>query len=146
MGEIEKPKYQFPDPKKTYTPERIQEIRETLRKYIDESNYPQVAEFAYTNHIPRQTLYELTELRDLIDELHAKKETQLEKGALTGKFNAMFAKFAISQRGIGWRETQTIQTINANVDIPLNEPDRATFKKNLRAFFPTLEQDEEPEK
>ncbi|MGV8130859.1 MAG: hypothetical protein ACP5N7_02035, partial [Candidatus Pacearchaeota archaeon] len=78
-------------PNKLYTDKKISEIKEKLQDYINVTSIPIVAEFAYLNKIPRQTLYELAEIKELMDELICKKESNLEKGALANKLNCGMA-------------------------------------------------------
>lgn len=80
--------------------------REALRvkflKYIEESDIPTIAGFAYSVGIGRQQVYEYPELADAIKRCIAKKEDILERGALTGQFNASMAIFSLKQ--IGWKD------------------------------------------
>lgn len=98
-----------------YTPERIQEIKEAMERYIDENSVPIVAEFAYLNNIRRQKLYEIPELADTLGKLIDKKEAQLEKGGLSNVLNASMAKFSLAQ--LGWSEKQETKVSG---DIPLS--------------------------
>lgn len=90
-----------------YTPTRLEKIRKAMIKYTDESEIPILAEFAYTNNLPRQKLYEFDELRDAIKRLMAKKEAQLEVGALSGRLNAPMAIFSLKQ--LGWRNESPVK-------------------------------------
>jgi hypothetical protein len=98
-----------------YTPERIQEIKEAMERYIDENSVPIVAEFAYLNDIRRQKLYEIPELSDTLGKLIDKKEAQLEKGGLSNALNASMAKFSLAQ--LGWSEKQETKVSG---DIPVS--------------------------
>jgi hypothetical protein len=129
-----------PDP--IYTPEKIAEIRVAMIKYIEESKFPQISEFAYLNTIPRQTLYELPGIRDLMEKLLAKKEAILEKGGLSGQFQPTIAKFALAQRGINWTERQIIEAHNVNYDSHMTREDFEAFKANLKEFFPNVNTDD----
>ena len=93
-------------PVSVYTPEKIAEIKADLDKYIDETGIPIIAEFAYTRDIRRATLYEIPELSYSIKRLAEKKETQLEKLALSNKINTTFAIFSLKQ--LGWSDKQEI--------------------------------------
>lgn len=98
-----------------FTQERVQEIKETMERYIDENSVPIVAEFAYLNDIRRQKLYEIPELADTLGKLIDKKEAQLEKGGLSNALNASMAKFSLAQ--LGWSEKQETKVSG---DIPLS--------------------------
>ena len=54
-----------------YTPKRISEIIDQLNKYIDETDCPIIADFAYKHDIRRASLYDFEEfsytLRKMID-------------------------------------------------------------------------------
>lgn len=80
--------------------------REALRvkflKYIEESDLPIVAEFAYQNGIDRKKLYEFPELRDAINLCITKKEAALQRGGLSGAYNAAMTIFSLKQ--IGWKD------------------------------------------
>lgn len=115
-------------PKIIYTPERIEQILIELDLYIENTDIPIVAEFAYKNHIPRQTLYELDPLRDTIKRLISKKEAQLERKALNREIDHTMAIFSLKQ--LGWvdkkeiKHSGEIKTIN--IDEKINE-----IEKNL---------------
>ena len=98
-----------------YTPERIQEIKEAMERYIDENSVPIVAEFAYLQRIRRQKLYEIPELSDTLERLINNKESQLEKGGLSNVLNASMAKFSLAQ--LGWSEKQETKVTG---DIPVS--------------------------
>jgi hypothetical protein len=111
---------------KTYTEERVKEILVELDIYIANTDIPIVAEFAYQNEIPRQTLYELDDLRDTIKRLIDKKEANLERMALNNKINHTMAIFSLKQ--LGWRDKQEIEHSGEikkiNVTEVLNEIDK----------------------
>lgn len=98
-----------------YTPERIQQLKDDMEKYIDEHSIPIVAEFAYLQRIRRQKLYEIPELADTLERLINKKESQLEKGGLSNVLNASMAKFSLAQ--LGWSEKQETKVSG---DIPVS--------------------------
>lgn len=89
-----------------YTGKYLQEIKKKFEKYIKENDIPIIAEFAYKNDIPRQKLYEFEELNDTIKRCIDKKETNLEKGVLSGKLNAAMGIFSLKQ--LGWSDKQEI--------------------------------------
>jgi predicted CopG family antitoxin len=92
---------------KEWTDERISEALSALKKYIEETEIPIIAEFAFNYNIRRQLLYELPEFSDTIKALIEKKEANLERGALTGKINVTMAIFSLKQNG--WRDKQEIE-------------------------------------
>jgi hypothetical protein len=98
-----------------YTPERIQEIKEAMERYIQETDVPIVAEFAYLNNIRRAILYEIPELSYTVGKMIDKKESQLERGGLIGEYNASMAKFSLAQ--LGWSEKQETKVTG---DIPVS--------------------------
>jgi hypothetical protein len=98
-----------------YTPERIQEIKDAMERYIQETEVPIVAEFAYLNNIRRAILYEIPELSYSVSKLTDKKEAVLEKGGLLGDYNASMAKFSLAQ--LGWSEKQETKVSG---DIPVS--------------------------
>ena len=85
-----------------YTTEYKEEILEMLEDYIDNTDIPIIAEFAYINFIPRQKLYEFSELNDAIKRLIDKKESQLEIKGLKNQINATMAIFSLKQ--LGWKD------------------------------------------
>ena len=98
-----------------YTPKRIQEIKEAMERYIQETDVPIVAEFAYLNNIRRAILYEIPELSYTVGKMIDKKESKLERGGLIGEYNASMAKFSLAQ--LGWSEKQETKVTG---DIPVS--------------------------
>lgn len=78
------------------------DLHDRLVKYIDETDIPIVAEFAYQNKINRSQLYEL--YPDTIKMLIDKKEAQLERGGLDKKIDKTMAIFSLKQ--LGWKDVQ----------------------------------------
>ena len=76
------------------------EIKLLLEKYVDDTEIPIVAEFAYLNNVSRKILYE--NYSDTIKKLICKKEAQLERLALTRKIDKTMAIFSLKQ--LGWRD------------------------------------------
>jgi hypothetical protein len=81
-----------------------EELFNRFKKYIDNTTLPIIAEFAYMNDIERQYLYDNQMFSTLLKKCIAKKEANLEKGALTGKLNPSMAIFSLKQ--IGWKDKQ----------------------------------------
>ena len=97
------------------TQEQDEQLFKKFKKYIDDTTLPIIAEFAYMNDIERQYLYDNQMFSTLLKKCIAKKEANLEKGALTGKLNPSMAIFSLKQ--IGWKDRQetegnTTPTIN----------------------------------
>ena len=61
-----------------YSPEDIQRIRDAMELYIQNTDIPIVSEFAYQIKVRRAYLYENDYFQDLMENLLAKKEAQLE--------------------------------------------------------------------
>ena len=93
-----------------YTEERKAEIGNKLLEYIEETEIPIVAEFAYLNDIRRQSLYE--HFSDTIKKLIDKKESVLEKMGLKGELNPTIAKFSLAQLGWSDRVENKLTTID----------------------------------
>lgn len=64
-----------------YTESLIEKIRVKFEKYIQDTDIPIIAEFAYKNDIPRRKLYDLNELKHTIKKCIDKKEANLEKNS-----------------------------------------------------------------
>jgi len=91
---------------RSLSPKRVKELLALLRKYIDNTEIPIIAEFAYTNGVLRETLYDYPEFSTLLKELIAKKETVLERGMLKGDYVPSAAIFSLKQ--VGWSDKQDI--------------------------------------
>lgn len=87
--------------------EKINEINNLLIEYINNTEIPIVAEFAYQNHLRRQLLYENKILSDTIKELIEKKEAQLERKGLEGGVDKTMAIFSLKQ--LGWSDKQELK-------------------------------------
>ena len=81
-----------------------EQLFDRFKKYIDNTTLPIIAEFAYMNEIDRNYLYDNAIFSTLLKRCIAKKEANLEKGALTGKLNPSMAIFSLKQ--IGWKDKQ----------------------------------------
>lgn len=89
-----------------WTDARIQETKEKLLQYIEDTEVPIAAEFAWKNKIWRQRLYDIPELADALLILATKKEAQIEKGALSGVIPPSMASLSLKQ--LGWKDTQDV--------------------------------------
>jgi hypothetical protein len=92
---------------RTYNDQAVAEIAANLRRYIDETDIPILAEFAYQNHIPRTVFYDYPEFSTLAKELIDKKEAQLERKGLAGEINKAMAIFSLKQ--LGWSDRQQLE-------------------------------------
>ncbi len=88
------------------TKKKNDDILIKLQKYVEETNIPIVAEFAYLNNVRRQYLYENKELSDTIKRLIDKKEAQLERSGLDKTIDKTMAIFSLKQ--LGWKDTQEL--------------------------------------
>lgn len=74
----------------------------TFERYISETKLPIVAEFAYLNDVPRETLYTWEEFQTLLKRCIDKKEAALERGMITEEFNVTASIFSLKQ--LGWKD------------------------------------------
>lgn len=77
-------------------------IAQAFEKYISETELPIIAEFAYLNDVPRETLYQWDELKTLIKRCIDKKEAALERGMIGQTYNVTAAIFSLKQ--LGWKD------------------------------------------
>ena len=87
-----------------WTPAKRKELLELFHKYIEETEIPVIAEFAYLNWISLQKLYEFDEFRESLKIAITKKQANLEKGGLGNKINTTMAIFSLKQ--LGWSDNQ----------------------------------------
>ena len=97
-----------------------------FEKYINDTTLPIIAEFAYMNEIDRNYLYDNAIFSTLLKRCIAKKEANLEKGALTGKLNPSMAIFSLKQ---------IVLSINLNLGMIWVQPRRKTRKKTFCRRF-----------
>jgi hypothetical protein len=83
------------------------ELVQKFAQYIDETDIPIIAEFAYKNDVPRVWLYDRQEFSALLKKCIDKKEAALEIGTLKGTLNPAMAIFSLKQ--MGWRDKQEIE-------------------------------------
>lgn len=83
------------------------ELVRKFEQYIEETEIPIIAEFAYKNGFGKQYFHEREEFSNLIKRAMAKKEAALEIGSLRGTLNATQAIFSLKQ--MGWRDKQDIE-------------------------------------
>lgn len=94
--------------------ERISNTIKLMEKYSENTAIPILAEFCYINDLPREYLYQLKEFTYPIKKMMLKKETQLEKLALSGKAPTAMCIFSLKQ--LGWSDKKEIEhsTIDEN--------------------------------
>lgn len=90
-----------------YTDAFVKELAKKFERYIEETDLPIIAEFAYQNGVTKQLLYEREEFSTLVKRCVEKKEARLERGLLTGEYNAPGAIFSLKQ--LGWRDKHEIE-------------------------------------
>lgn len=90
-----------------HSDEQIAKLVAKFRTYIEHTELPIIAEFAYQNEISKQTMYEKDEFATLIKMATAKKEAALERKTLSGEYNATMAVFSLKQ--LGWRDKQELE-------------------------------------
>ena len=90
-----------------WTPTAREELLDKLQQYVDETEIPILAEFAYQNKVTRTQLYTFDELTYTIKLCMEKKESQLERKALERTIDHTMAIFSLKQ--LGWKDTQTIE-------------------------------------
>jgi len=116
-----------------YTQKFLDELAIKFDKYIYETEIPIIAEFSYLNGIDRTLLYDNEEFSALLKKCVAKKESQLERWTLQGKYNPAMAIFSLKQ--IGWSDKKEI-TINSDDET----------KKKLEGIFNDRKSDKKPQK
>ena len=86
----------------------VNEIIEIMDRYIEETELPIFKEVCYLNNWNSKYIYELgsknEDLSDTIKKLSDKKEAELEKGGVTGKYNPTIVVFSLTQ--LGWKDKQ----------------------------------------
>ena len=90
-----------------FNDEEVADIATSFKEYIQETDIPIIAEFAYQADVPRETLYKYHEFSTLLKECIDKKESALERLALEGKVNTTMAIFSLKQ--LGWRDKHDIE-------------------------------------
>lgn len=110
---------------RNFNPEQMEELVKKFSEYIDNTDVPIIAEFAYKNDILKQELYDWPEFSNLLKKCVAKKESQLEKGALANKLNPTMCIFSLKQ--LGWSDKINHQVEETKIHIIMaseakNEP------------------------
>jgi hypothetical protein len=87
-----------------YNKDQVKKLVNDFEKYINETDIPIIAEFAYMNDIHREIIYDYSEFSTLRKKAINKKEAQLEKLGLLNVLNPALAIFSLKQ--LGWRDKQ----------------------------------------
>ena len=121
---------------------KIDFVINTMRDYIDNTDLPIFKEVCYQNNWDTARIYQLgnenEELLDTIKKLSNKKEVELEKGGLTGKYNSTMVVFSLKQ--LGWKDRQevdiasNINSVDVKVDI-VDEKEMERVKKIQENLF-----------
>ena len=90
-----------------FSKKRVKELQDAFEEYIDSHEIPIVAEFAYTNNILRENLYDYPEFSTLIKKCIGKKEANLEHGMLSGGMPPAAAIFSLKQ--LGWSDKKEFE-------------------------------------
>ncbi len=77
-----------------------------FEKYIEETDIPIIAEFAYQHNVYHEFFYDHDEFSTLLKKARDKKIAQLEKLALEGKVNVTMAIFSLKQ--LGWTDKKNV--------------------------------------
>ena len=92
-------------------------VLKQMNDYIDNTELPIFKEVCYQNNWDTARIYQLgnehPEILDTIKKLSNKKEVELEKGGLTGKYNPTMAVFSLKQ--LGWKDRQEVE-VGSNKD------------------------------
>ncbi len=119
-----------------YSAKRVKEICKALEEYIENTEIPIVAEFAYKNDIVREELYKYEEFGTLLKKLIAKKETVLEKGMLSGDLVPSAAIFSLKQ--VGWSDKQQTEITGKGGGPIRSEVDIEKVVKRLAHLLPEI--------
>lgn len=79
------------------SPARIKELKAKFEKYIDDTDIPILAEFAYQNDISRQSLYDYEQFSTLREKCINKKSANLQKFGLFNVTNPAVTIFSLKQ-------------------------------------------------
>ena len=82
-------------------------LAKAMEQYIEETEIPIIAEFAWKNNVLRESLYDWPEFSTLLKACTTKKEAELERLASQGKINVTMAIFSLKQ--LGWSDKQELK-------------------------------------
>ena len=89
-----------------YTAELQAELAASLNDYVERTEIPILKEWCVINGNLSKYIYELPGLSDAIKRCIEKKESQLERKALSGEINVTMAIFSLKQ--LGWTDRRDI--------------------------------------
>ncbi len=101
-----------------------------FEQYIESTDIPIVAEFAYQAGLHREQLYEIDELSYALKRCISKKEAMLEKQALAGTVNCTMAIFSLKQ--LGWKD-RTSTELTGKDDGPIQYQDTSR-ERNIQSI------------
>lgn len=91
-------------------------ILDTMEDYIESTELPIFKDVCVKNNWCSDYIYQLSvnneELSRCIKKLSDKKEVELERGGLTGKYNKTMAVFSLKQ--LGWKDKIELEQTNSN--------------------------------
>ena len=79
-------------------------LAQEFAQYIDSTDIPIIAEFAYQHHIDMSCFYDWPQFTNLLKECVQKKQSALERKALKQDVNVTMAIFSLKQ--MGWSDKQ----------------------------------------
>lgn len=102
------------------------ELLAAFADYIDNTDIPILAEFAFQNNMLRETIYKYDEFSTLRKRCIDKKEAMLERKGLLGEIDKSMAIFSLKQ--LGWSDRQAIEhsgqmRVQSGVDVAALSPD-----------------------
>lgn len=117
-------------------------IIDKLEEYIEETELPIFKEVCYLNNWCDDYIYQLSlkdeDIARTIKKLRQKKESELERGGLTGKYSHTMAIFSLKQ--LGWKDRVELDTKDSGLNInikngSLTEEDIERVKKLKERLF-----------
>jgi len=104
------------------------------KKFLEQEDRPTWEQLAVKLRVNRKTIYDWRDANpdfsDILEEMHAKYEQNIAEGALTGEFNATFAKFLLSAK-LGMREKSEVtqeHTGDVGLSICFNTVNPSNYK------------------
>ncbi|WP_036226542.1 hypothetical protein [Mesoaciditoga lauensis] len=89
-----------------YSKQFLKKLAKEFDEYIENTEIPIPAEFAYQHNVYHQFFYDHDEFSALLKKARSKKMAQLERLALEGKINVTMAIFSLKQ--LGWTEKKNV--------------------------------------
>lgn len=102
---------------------RYDNIVDIIYDYTEKTELPILKEVCYQNNWSFQYVMDMERkdeaLKEAIKNLLAKKETELERGGLTGKYQQTMAIFSLKQ--LGWKDIIDTNTTNTQKIVIVND-------------------------